>query len=119
MKNLKLGILLMVLCTLFTATGQLFFKYSSTSFEWNIFSMITNHNLILGFIFYAFGAGMLIAALRFGNLSLIYPFVALTFVWVMFISGWILKENINNLKIGAAVFIIFGIVLVAGSNNGK
>jgi len=118
-KNLKLGILIMLLCTFFTATGQLFFKYSSESFQWNIISLLTNYNLILGFVIYGVGALLLIVALKFGDLSTIYPFVSLTFIWVMFISSWVLGEKINNFKIGAIVFIVFGVILIAGGSNGK
>jgi len=111
--NLKLGIAIMILCTLFTAAGQLFFKYSSQTFEWNISSLITNYNLILGFVLYALGAGLLIIALKFGDLSVIYPFVSLTFIWVMIISVWFLGEKLNNFKFGAIIFIIFGVVMIS------
>ena len=113
MKNLKLGIVIMLLCTLFTAAGQLFFKYGSKTFEWDLYSLITNYNLIGGLFLYGVGALLLIVALKFGDLSVIYPIVSLTFIWVMIISSLILKETINNFKIGAVIFIIFGVVLVA------
>ncbi len=119
MKNLKLGILLMIICTLFTAVGQLFFKYGSVSFQWNLVGLITNYNLILGFAFYAIGAILLIIALKFGNLSVIYPFIALNFIWVMVISSLVLKEIINNFKIGAVILTIFGTILISRGNNGK
>jgi drug/metabolite transporter (DMT)-like permease len=119
MKNLKLGILIMLLCTVFTAAGQLFFKYGSETFEWNL-SLLTNYNLILGLVLYGAGALLLIVALKFGDLSVIYPIVSLTFIWVMFISVWFLGEKITNFKIGAVIFIVFGVVLIArGSKDGK
>lgn len=117
-KNLKLGILIMLLCTFFTAAGQLFFKYSSESFQWNL-SLLTNYNLLLGFFLYGLGALLLIIALKFGDLSVIYPIVSLTFIWVMLISVWFLGEKITNFKIGAVIFIIFGVILIARGSNGK
>jgi len=102
----------MVLCTFFTTVGQLFFKYGSVNFKFNILGLLTNYNLLLGFLFYGLGAVLLIVALKFGNLSTIYPLVALTFVWVMITSFFVLGEVINNFKIGAVTFIIFGVVLV-------
>tara|TARA_Y100000310_G_C20563944_1_gene754506 strand:+ start:305 stop:712 length:408 start_codon:yes stop_codon:yes gene_type:complete len=116
----KIGILIMLVCTLFTATGQLFFKYGSQTFRLDIVSLLTNYNLILGFTLYGFGALLLIVALKFGELSVIYPFVSLTFIWVMMVSFWILGETLNNLKIGAVIFIVFGVTLIArGGKNGK
>jgi drug/metabolite transporter (DMT)-like permease len=119
-KDLKIGILIMFLCTLFTAVGQLFFKYGSVDFEWNLFALLTNYDLVVGFIFYAVGAMLLIMALKFGKLSILYPFVALTFIWVMLISVWFLGESLNNFKFGAMIFIVLGIILITGGNtNGK
>jgi drug/metabolite transporter (DMT)-like permease len=117
-KNIKLGIGIMVLCTLFTALGQLFFKYSSESFQLNLISLITNHNLILGFFFYGLGAILLIVALKFGDLSVIYPFVSLTFIWVMIISTTVFGETIGSFKINAVILIILGIILISGGEKG-
>jgi len=115
--NKKLAIIIMLTCTIFTALGQLFFKYSSTTFEWNLISLITNYNLIIGFIFYGLGSVLLIVALKFGDLSMIYPIVSLNFVWVMLISAFVFGEVINSFKINAVILIMLGIVFIAGSGN--
>src|SRR3989338_902434 len=94
-----LGVLIMVLCTFLTASGQLFFKYGSQQLEWSLSGMLTNFSLIMGFVLYGLGALVLILALRFGNLSALYPVVSLTFVWVMLISFFVLHESMNHFKI--------------------
>ncbi len=110
----------MLFCTLFTASGQFFFKQSAKSFEWDLFSLLTNHNLIFGSFFYATGALLLIIALKYGDLSVVYPFVSLTFILVMAISYFFLNETINNFKFGAVIFIIFGVVLIGrGASDGS
>ena len=111
-KNTKLGIAIMLVCTLFTSAGQFFFKQSSQSFQWDILSLLTNYNLIFGGCFYAVGALLLIIALKYGDLSVVYPFVSLTFIWVMIISSIFFNEVINNFKVSAVIFIIFGVILV-------
>lgn len=116
-KDTKIGIIIMLVCTIFTALGQLFFKYGSASFELDFVKLITNYNLMLGFAFYGLGALLLITALKFGNLSIIYPFVSLTFVWVMFISAFVFGETINGFKLNAIFFIILGIVFIGGSEK--
>ncbi|NQV91403.1 EamA family transporter [Candidatus Woesearchaeota archaeon] len=116
-KNLKLGIMLVILCTLFTATGQLFFKYASYNFSFNFLSLIQNYNLILGFIFYGLGAVILMVALKYGDLSLLYPFGSLNFVWVMFLSAFLLGEKINSFKINAVFLVILGVVFIGGSEK--
>jgi drug/metabolite transporter (DMT)-like permease len=110
-----IGIVIMLICTVFTAVGQLFFKYSSETFSFNFVSLITNYNLIIGFLFYGLGAFFLIIALKFGDLSKIYPFVALNFVWVLLLSFFVLGEKINSFKINAVILIIFGVILIGGS----
>ncbi|MEW5896859.1 MAG: hypothetical protein AB1668_04155 [Nanoarchaeota archaeon] len=116
-KGTKLGIIIMLICTIFTALGQLFFKYGSATFEFDAMKLITNYNLILGFVFYGLGALLLITALKFGKLSIIYPFVSLTFVWVMLMSVFIFDEAINSFKINAVFLIILGIIFIRGSEN--
>ena len=116
-KETKKGIIIMLLCTLFTALGQLFFKYSSSSFEWNALKLITNYSLILGLLCYGLGAILMIIALRYGNLSTIYPVVSLPFVWVIFISVFIFKAEINSYKINAIILIILGIIFIAGGES--
>lgn len=118
MRNkMKQGIFLMVICTAFTALGQLFFKYGSVNFSFNLYSLLTNYNLMLGFFLYGVGACLLIVALKFGNLSVLYPFVALNFVWVMLLSVFMLGERMNSFKINAVILIIFGVVLIGGSGS--
>ena len=116
-KKTKFGIVIMILCTLLTAFGQLFFKYSSQDLQLNFISLITNHNLILGFLFYGVGAVLLIMALRFGDLSVIYPFISLTFIWVMIISIIVFNEKVNSFKINAIILIILGIMMIGGGEK--
>lgn len=119
-RNLKKGFATIVICTLFTAMGQLFFKQGANNLEGSLLSLITNYNLLLGFLFYAMGAFLFIFALRFGDLSVIYPFVSLTFIWVTFLAFWILKETLTPFKIGAIIFIVSGVTLIArGSDHGR
>ena len=116
-KNTKIGFLLMLVGTFFTSIGQLYFKYGSNTFRWDLFSLLTNYNLILGLFLYGIGAGLLIISLKYGELSVIYPFVSLTFIWVTIISAVILKENINIFKVAAIIFIVLGVALIGRGSN--
>ena len=107
------SIILVVVCTVFTALGQLFYKLSSTTFELDIIKLITNYNLILGLFFYFVGAMLLVLALKFGELSTVYPFVSLTFIWVFIIGIILFSELITPLKIIGTVVIIGGVSFIA------
>ena len=67
-------IILVLLCTIFTVSGQIFWKFGSENLELSIRGTLLNLPLILGFALYAVAAVFLIIALRFGELSLVYPF---------------------------------------------
>ena len=101
---------LVLLCTLFTSTGQLFLKagvMKVTSF-WTIF----NWALILGIFLYATAAGLLIITLKFGELSVLYPAIATSFIWVNLLSMIFLNETIPFFRWIGIALIIFGVSLI-------
>ena len=106
----------MIFCTLFTALGQIFFKYGSQNFSLSVSGILLNYHLLGGFFFYGVGSLLLIIALRYGDLSLLYPFVSLTFLWVLIISTIIFHETLNEFKIAAFIMIIYGVIFISGGS---
>lgn len=109
-KSLK-PILLVVLCTLFTSSGQILWKFASKNLN-NFTSIITNVPLILGFVCYGLGAILLIIALKYGDLSLVYPFVALSFIWVNIASMLLFGELISIINWIGIIAIMLGVSLI-------
>ena len=103
-------LILIILCTIFTSLGQIFWKLGVSNFS--LMEILTNVNLILGFVFYGVGLILLVSALKFGDLSLLYPFIALGFVWVALISHFFLGEGLNLIKSLAIIVIIAGVSLI-------
>ncbi len=99
---------LVILGTLIGAFGPIFLKRGSEKFNRNIFKQITNHNMIIGFIIYGISTVIFIPALRGGELSVLYPLVALAYVWVCLLSIKFLKEKMNALKWLGIILIIIG-----------
>lgn len=116
-QNLRLAIPIVLICTIFTTIGQLLFKQGSFTFTWDIMSILTNFPLILGLASYGLGAVLLIFALRYGELSIIYPFVALTFVWVAIGSYAFFGESFTPVKIMGILLIILGTVYISRGAN--
>lgn len=110
-------ILLVIICTLFTSTGQIFWKIGSASIN-NITSFIMNPLLIIGFICYGLGAGLLIIAMKYGELSVVYPFIALSFIWVNIASIFLFNETISLINTAGILGIIIGISMI-GYGSGK
>ncbi|MEM4259896.1 MAG: EamA family transporter, partial [Candidatus Woesearchaeota archaeon] len=111
------SIILVMLSTIFTSIGQLLFKYSSKTFEFSLRGLILNYLLLLGFMTYGFGALLLLIALREGELSVVYPFFSLSFIWVSLLSLVILKESMNFGDWIGIMAIILGVIFI--SRGGK
>lgn len=99
----------MIICTLFTSFGQVFFKLSSRNFEFDIMRLITNYWLYPAFIFYFVGALILVIALKKGELSIVYPMISMSFIWVTLISVFYLNESFALNKIQGMFLIVCGI----------
>jgi len=104
-------VLFIILCTLFTSSGQIFWKLSTDNLD-SLVSIITNVPLIIGFVCYGIGSILMIIALKYGNLSLIYPFIALSFVWVNIASIILFGEYISLINWAGIVSIILGVSLI-------
>lgn len=50
--------------------------------------------------------------LKFYDVSLIYPFTALTYVWAIILARWLLKEKITSFKVIGSLLIITGVVII-------
>jgi len=112
MKTKPWAIMLIVFSTLFTASGQLLFKMGAERLPTNIFDIagyLADWPLVLGLVFYAAAFGMLILALRAGELSVLYPFISLGFVWVTAVSVFFLNEPLTLAKAGGILLIFAGV----------
>lgn len=100
------GIIFVILSTLFTSSGQLLWKWGVDS------QAVFNLPLIFGTLIYGLAALLLILALRYGEITLIYPFIASSYVWVSLASSVLFKDSISGLKMAGIALIIVGVVMV-------
>ncbi len=121
MKTKLWAIFLVLFCTLLTSSAQIFYKLGVKSLSLNLFSLITNYYLIFGLILYFIGAILLILALKNGELSVLYPLVATSYIWVSLLSPRFFATDSMNLMKWIGVFIIIsGVSLVGiGGRNGN
>ena len=103
------AIAIVAFCTILTSTGQLLFKKGLNILEPTIIGIATNNELISGLVLYIIGAILMVIALKYGELSVLYPIVALSFVWVAILSSLFLQEQITELKIAGIGMIILGV----------
>ncbi|MBI2543299.1 MAG: EamA family transporter [Candidatus Aenigmarchaeota archaeon] len=103
---------LVVLSTILGAFGSLFFKFGSEAKS--VKKLFFNRNFLAGMVLFVVATVLGIIALKFGELSKIFPITSLTYVWVAFISAVFLKERITKHKLLALLFIVVGIILITG-----
>jgi drug/metabolite transporter (DMT)-like permease len=112
MKTKSWAIALVVFTTLINTAAQFLYKVGANKLEPNLLAIITNYHLIFGVILYFISASLLIIALRGGELSVLYPIIALSYLWVIIVSGTILHEEITLLKWAGAIVIVLGVSFV-------
>ncbi|MEM2121188.1 MAG: EamA family transporter [Candidatus Woesearchaeota archaeon] len=108
----KLAIILVIICTLLSSLGQLSYKLALIKSDNNLKRVVFNPTLYLGLFSYFIAALLLIVALKHGELSTVYPFIALGFVWVSFFSIKFLNERITILRWIGILLIIFGLIII-------
>ena len=117
------SLLLVFLCTLVGAAAQMFIKtganhLSQPGFLGAIAGLVTNPMLFTGYALYGINTLMLAVALRDSELSLLYPVIALTYVWVSILSVALFHESMNLFKTAGIAVIVLGVaVLGRGAKN--
>ena len=95
--------------------GALLFKMSADQFTLTLEGTLKNKWLILGCLCYGLSVVLFVPALRGGEVSVLYPIAASSYVWLSLLSVHFLKEKMNILKWISIILIIAGIALLGGS----
>jgi drug/metabolite transporter (DMT)-like permease len=113
------AVLLVFCCTLLGAAAQVLIKTGANALPHpSVLQMITSVWLLSGYGLYAVSTVLLVLALKNGQLSLLYPVISLTYVWVTFLSVMVFHEVLNPYKVAGIVLIVMG-VGVLGLNGKK
>jgi drug/metabolite transporter (DMT)-like permease len=113
----KRALLLVLLCTVFGAAAQVLIKTGAThlahpSLLSSALGMITNPWLFAGYSLYAVSMVLLVVALKDGELSITYPVIALTYVWVALLSYFLMHESMGAYKLIGIGLIVAGVAIV-------
>ena len=103
---------MVIFAVIIGAFGPIFLKKSSSTFSLKPKNIIKNYNLLIGVLFYAFGTVLFIPALKGGDLSVLYPLVSLSYVFVAIYSRILLKEKMNVYKFFGILAILVGISFI-------
>jgi len=107
-----------VLFTLLSAAAQYLIKTGANRIGAHpaLPDLMANVPLLAGLVLYGLGAVMMVLALRHGELSVLYPMISLSYVWVAIIAVVVFHEQMNTPRIAGIVLIMAGVgVLGRGS----
>lgn len=106
MANKKFTVLIIIFVTLLAAIAQILIKSSLNNFEFtNIFG---NYSFLTGIFLYFVATISFLFLLKQNEISVIFPLLTLSYVWITVFSIFILKEELSYGRLFGTFFIIFG-----------
>jgi drug/metabolite transporter (DMT)-like permease len=116
------ALLLVLGCTVFGAAAQILIKTGAghlvhPTLLSSATGMVTNPFLFAGYSLYGISTILLVIALRDGELSITYPAIALTYVWVAMLSYFLMHESMGLYKIIGISLIVTGVAIVGKSKR--
>jgi drug/metabolite transporter (DMT)-like permease len=94
------------------AWGSMHFQISAA-----LVAVVTNIPMLTGLSLYGMGAVMMVLALQHGELSVLYPIISLSYVWVAILSVLIFHEQLNAFRIAGIAVIIAGVAVLGRSGS--
>ena len=105
-------IALVLIAAVLAALGQLLFKWGAASISSDLWSWLLNWQLIGGLALHGVGFVLLVIALKHGNLSILYPILATSYIWVALLSVHFLGEPFSVVQWIGIALIVGGISLI-------
>jgi multidrug transporter EmrE-like cation transporter len=118
------SILLVILCTISGAAAQILLRYGADRIEGGdsiltlltsgaaLLALLGNWPVVAGYACLAVNMLLLILALRGGHLSVLYPIIALTYVWVTILAPIFFGDDLNAYKLAGVGFIVIGVSMI-------
>lgn len=113
------SIAIVAVATILSALGPIFMKKGAATFTLNPRKILRNPavlfknwGVIIGCSFFGLSAIVFVIALRFGELSVLYPITSLSYIWACLLSIRFLNERMNRLKWLGILCIIIGVTLI-------
>ena len=121
-KAKKLATVLVCTCTVLGAAAQLLMKAGAQqqthdSAMHMLLAIFRTPTLFIGFSLYGLSAALLVVALKYGELSILYPVIALTYVWVTGLSVLVYNESINPMKLLGLTAVVIGVAILGRSGK--
>jgi multidrug transporter EmrE-like cation transporter len=106
--------MIVVFCTFLVSVSQVLMKMGAnyTKAHPGLMGMITNPVLIAGYGLYAVVTVLIVVAFKDGELSVLYPILSLSYLWVALLSLLIFHDTLNPYKLIGVTVIICGVAVL-------
>jgi multidrug transporter EmrE-like cation transporter len=113
----RLAIIIVLACTLLVAMAQYLIKLGANRLSHaglmsTLIGIFTIPQLFAGYCLYGVFTVMFVFALRHGELSVLYPLIALGYVWVTITAVLAFHETMNPLKLTGLAVIVAGVAVL-------
>ena len=111
------AILIVAFSSVLASIAPILLKKASQRKFSDIKSIIKNYPLFGAVMLYGFGISIFVFALRWADLSVLYPVSSLGYIWACFGSVKFLGEKMNGFKWTGVILIVIGVTFVGVSGN--
>jgi len=125
------AVLIVLVCTLIIPAAQYLIKLGanqlaaeqhsvhsgSVSLQAAILGIFTNPSIFSGYCLYGIFTVLFVYALRHGELSILYPLISLSYVWVAIIGLVAFHEAMNPPKLVGIAIIMAGVTVLGRSST--
>jgi drug/metabolite transporter (DMT)-like permease len=115
-------------CTILGAVAQILIKVGMSADHLNpsakglvplVLALVSDVPLVAGYACYGLFTIAMVLALREGELSKLFPIIALTYVWVTLLSYWLLMDTPNWYKNAGIATIVLGVAILGQGGERK
>lgn len=106
------AIAMVCFCALLAAMGQLLFKLAANDSMNQLVDYFFDIRILFGVSLYGVSAIIYLLALRKGNLSTLYPFIATSYIWVSVFAIYFLNEPFGLQKTFGLGFVLIGLYVI-------
>jgi multidrug transporter EmrE-like cation transporter len=110
------SMLLVLLASFIGSFGAVFLKMGSAKLRDGL-RQILNYRLAAGVALYLLSTCFFVAAIRNGELTVLYPLVSLGYVWTMLWSRLFFKEPFTRYKFAGLSLILLGVWFIGMGNR--
>lgn len=109
-KRNKIGIILILITSILTSFGQMFWKLGQAG-DAGLFY------ILIGFGFYGLGTILMVLAFRYGSFSVLHPLLACGYIFGLVWAKLFLDENISLIQGVGILLIMIGVVIIGGGDE--